>query len=214
MKGLTWVLWLAFAGCAALDWYAVWRGRRTLEAVAKPLTMVALLGAALSLGAADTAPGRWLLVALALCLAGDVALLSKSEPRFLAGLGAFLLGHLAYVAALRPLGGQSIAAALPGLGAVLLLVLVVGRPVLAATRRQGEPGLAGAVAAYMIVIGAMVVTAFGTGRPVVAAGALVFMASDAVLALDRFVRPRPWAPLVVMVTYHLGQGLIVAGALR
>jgi hypothetical protein len=28
------------------------------------------------------------------------------------------------------------------------------------------------------------------------------------------VRPQRWAPLVVMVTYHLGQGLIVAGALR
>jgi uncharacterized membrane protein YhhN len=66
----------------------------------------------------------------------------------------------------------------------------------------------------MLVIGAMVVTAFGTGRPLVAAGALVFMVSDAVLALDRFVRPRSWAPLAVMVTYHLGQGLIVAGALR
>ena len=152
-----WVLWLAFAGCAALDWYAVWRGRRTLEAVAKPLTMVALLGAALSLGAAHTTPGRWLLVALALSSPAT----SRSSPEraaLLAGLGAFLLGHLAYVAALRPLGGQSIAAALPGLGAVLLLVLVVGRPVLAATRRQGEPGLAGAVAAYMVVIGAMVVT--------------------------------------------------------
>jgi uncharacterized membrane protein YhhN len=208
------VLWLLFAGFAVLDWYAVWRGRRALEAVAKPLAMVALTGVALAMGAGGSGPGRWLLVALVLCLAGDVALLSRTEPRFLAGLGAFLLGHVAYVAALRSLGEQSLTAALPGLAAVLLLVLVVGRPVLAATRRRGEPGLAGAVAAYMVVIGTMVVTAFGTTRPLVAAGALVFMASDAVLAFDRFVRPQRWAPLVVMVTYHLGQGLIVAGALR
>ena len=60
----------------------------------------------------------------------------------------------------------------------------------------------------------MVIVAFDTGEPLIAVGATVFAASDSVLAVDRFVRPwKPWAPVVVMVTYHVGQALIVAGVL-
>ena len=47
-----------------------------------------------------------------------------------------------------------------------------------------------------------------------AAGATVFVASDAILSVNRFVRPVPHARLVLMVTYHVGQALIVAGVLR
>ena len=79
--------------------------------------------------------------------------------------------------------------------------------------REGGPALGGAVTAYMVVIGAMVVTAWATGHPLVALGATVFMVSDAVLALDRFVRARRFGSLAVMVTYHLGQVLIVLGVL-
>ena len=211
---MTGVLWAVVAGFAVLDWYAVWRGSHGLERLAKPLTMVALTAAALSMGAADSASGRWLLAGLVLGLLGDLALLSDSEPRFMAGLSAFLLGHLAYVAAFLPVGPQSLVAALPGAVLVLTLVVVVGRPVLGSAGAQGGPGLAAAVAAYVLVIGAMVVTAWGTGRPLVAAGATVFMVSDAVLAHARFVRPWRRASLLVMVTYHLGQVLIVLGLLR
>ena len=59
----------------------------------------------------------------------------------------------------------------------------------------------------------MVIVAFDTGQPLIAAGATVFAASDSILAVDRFVEPRPWAPLAVMITYHVGQALIVAGVL-
>jgi uncharacterized membrane protein YhhN len=63
------------------------------------------------------------------------------------------------------------------------------------------------------VIGAMLIIAFDTGEPLIAVGASVFAASDSVLAVNRFVSPRPWAPVAVMVTYHVGQALIVAGVL-
>lgn len=211
---MTGLLWVLVAGFAVLDWYAVWRGSRGLERLAKPLTMVALLAAAVSMGAADTGSGRWLLAGLLLGLVGDVALLGEGESRFMAGLSAFLVGHLAYAAAFLPAGPQTLALALPGLVLVVALVAVVGRRVLVGAAAQGGPGLGVAVAAYMLVIGAMVVTAWGTGRPLVAAGASVFMVSDAVLAHARFVRPWQRASLLVMVTYHLGQVLIVLGLLR
>jgi len=210
---VTGVLWVLVAGFAVLDWYAVWRGARDVERLAKPLTMVALIVAALAMGAADTVSGHRLLAGLVLALLGDVALLGGGERRFLAGLSAFLVGHLAYTAAFLPAGPQSLALALPGLVLVVVLVARVARPVLVGAVAQGGPGLGTAVAAYMLVIGAMVVTAWGTGRPLVAAGASVFMVSDALLAHARFVRPWRWASLLVMVTYHLGQVLIVLGLL-
>ena len=41
----------------------------------------------------------------------------------------------------------------------------------------------------------------------------VFVASDSILSVNRFVRPLPQARLAIMVTYHVGQALIVAGVL-
>ena len=78
------------------------------------------------------------------------------------------------------------------------------------------------VLAYMAVIALMVLSAlacfFRPGWPPVAAalsslGALSFLISDSILASDRFVRRRWWAGVTIMVTYHLGQVLIIAGAL-
>ena len=95
------------------------------------------------------------------------------------------------------------------LGACLLAT----RQVATATYLRGGLALAAPVAIYTVVIGAMVIYAFTTGVPLVAIGATVFAASDTVLARDRFVHPRDGAQLLVMVTYHVGQALIVAGVL-
>jgi uncharacterized membrane protein YhhN len=44
-------------------------------------------------------------------------------------------------------------------------------------------------------------------------GALLFFASDSMLAWDRFLNPLPHARLRVMLTYHLGQIGIILGAM-
>ena len=38
---------------------------------------------------------------------------------------------------------------------------------------------------------------------------MLFYASDALIGWGRFVEARPWGDLAVMVTYHLGQVLLV-----
>ena len=96
---------------------------------------------------------------------------------------------------------------------MLFACLIATRRVVPATLLRGGQALALPVALYTVVIGAMVIVAFDTGHPVIAVGATVFAVSDSILAVDRFVAPRPWAAVVVMVTYHLGQALIVAGLL-
>ncbi len=206
------LVWVLPAVLAAVDWWAVARDDRRTETWAKPATLVALLVAAVALDAAGSTPGRWLLVALVFGLLGDVALLGDSLGRFRAGVAAFLVGHLAYLACFATLGlprpGWSWAVLV-----VLLASLVATRDVLPATHRLDGPALSVPVAVYTAAIAAMLVAAWFTGEWLVALGATVFVASDATLSVDRFVRPIPRADLFVMVTYHVGQALIVAGVL-
>lgn len=206
------LIWVVPAIAAVTDWYAVARGDRRIETWAKPAAILGLVLVAVVLGATGTSAGSWLLVGLVLGLVGDVFLLGESDTRFRLGLAAFLVGHLAYVVSFLALGlapaGWAFVAWL-----VLFACLVATRRVVPATFLRGGRALALPVALYTVVIGAMVIVAFDTGKPLVAVGATVFAASDSILAIDRFVEPRPWARLAVMTTYHVGQALIVAGIL-
>ncbi len=205
-------IWVLPACFALVDWYAVARDDRKTEVWAKPLVLASLIVAAVVLGATETAAGIWLLVALGFGLLGDVALLSDSLPRFRAGVLAFLVGHLAYLVCFASLGLTMPAWSWIGL-AILGVALFATRGVVPATHRLGGRALSVPVAVYSVVIGAMLLCAWFTGVPLVALGATVFVVSDATLSIDRFVRPIPHARLVLMVTYHVGQALIVAGVL-
>jgi hypothetical protein len=57
----------------------------------------------------------------------------------------------------------------------------------------------------------MVALGFGTAAVASAIGALLFLFSDLTLAWGRFVQPLLRGPVIVAVTYHLAQGLIVVG---
>lgn len=206
--------WSLFALVALLDWIAVARGSRRLEAVLKPAALALLIVVALVLGATDSSTGTWLLVALVFGLIGDIALLDDSVERFKAGLAAFFVGHIAYIVAFLTAPGSSFGN-LQGLAAGLVMAAALSytREVLPRVRENHGLALAVPVAAYTTVIGVMLFVAFTTGLWLVAVGAAIFVASDSILARDRFVAPLPHGHLKVMVTYHLGQALIVAGLL-
>jgi alkenylglycerophosphocholine hydrolase len=55
----------------------------------------------------------------------------------------------------------------------------------------------------------MVAAAVGAGSRWGILGAVLFLASDSVLAWDKFVRPLAHGHLVVMITYHLAQTALV-----
>lgn len=193
---------------AAADWVAVATQRRRVEYVLKPLTMVLLISAALSMSAADPSNARWWLVAgLVASLAGDVFLVI--DGHFVEGLGSFLVGHVLYVIAFITmgvaLGPLILGAALAGVALALLGVRVVR-----GAAEHGRP-LAMAVVAYMLVISVMVTFAFGTTRPAAIIGALLFYASDGAIGWSRFVDEFPHSRLFIMITYHLGQiGLVLS----
>ncbi len=70
------------------------------------------------------------------------------------------------------------------------------------------------VSAYIAIISVMVASAIATRNVVAIAGAAIFMASDTLIAWNRFVRPLAWAPVTIMVTYHLAQTALVLSLLR
>lgn len=213
------VAFLILAGVAAVgDSLAVGRRMRRLEYALKPLVLLLLIGAACFADLGASKP--WVLAALLLGLAGDVALLLRPEERapvhgsaelpFLIGLGAFLLGHLAYLVAFVRHGLHVI----PLFAGVLV---VLGTAVLALPRvlpgadRQGGRRMAALVGAYAAVLGAMTVLGFGTAALATGIGALLLLASDVTLAWGRYVQPLLRGPVIVAVTYHLAQLLIVVG---
>ena len=211
MNIYAWVLLAAAAFAAVGDWAAVGTRRPGVEQVAKP-AVVLLLGAfAWLLHAEQTLPGRWLLVALVLCLVGDVLLLSHTDRAFGAGLAAFLLAHLALVAVAVSLPRRDPVWAGVGL-TVVVVGLVVWRVLWPLARRAVAEG--GPPTAYALVLGAFVTLAWFSGHLLLGIGASLFLVSDSVLAAERFWRPVPGGRLVVMVSYHAALAGIVLGVLR
>ena len=208
MTTTAWALAAIAAAFALVDWWAVAADRRAVRLVAKPGTLVALIGVALAVDPVDDTVRTWMVVGLVLSLAGDVFLMLP-ERWFVAGLVSFLLGHVAYVVGLQ-LAPTSIGWTIAGVVVVLAGGSTIGRTIVARVAAGPHRELVGPVVAYLVVISAMVVSAFGTAAIAAIAGALLFYASDATLAWNRFVEPRRRGPLAVMITYHLGQAGLVA----
>lgn len=192
------------------------RGPRAGLYVAKPLATASIVAiAALGMPGEPAGYGALVVVGLCLSLVGDVALMFEGERWFLAGLIAFLAAHLWYIAAFlvrasaseASVGGAAaiVAAAIVGLyGAAFYAWL---RPHLGAMRIPAF--------VYMTALAAMVWTAalaWSNGPSPATRNALVgaalFLVSDTILAVDRFRRPVPGAPALVLATYYAAQWLI------
>lgn len=199
---------VAIAG-AMLGGAAVW-----LLYIGKPLTTLLIL-----LLAASAAPSvgkryrRAVLAGMALSLVGDVLLMLPTDL-FVPGLIAFLLAHIGYVVAFAP--GSTRAARAIGFG-VLAVVVAIN---LAGLLPHIAPALKGAVLAYVVVLASM--AAFALARAwtpalmhawpratrFAAFGAVCFVASDSLLAWDRFGGGIPLAPLAILSTYWIAQWCI------
>lgn len=204
MNAGAWVFLFA-AGLVALgDWFAVVRHQKTLEYVCKPLTIVLLLGLAASVDTDGSGAVRgWFVAALILSMLGDVWLMLPRDL-FIPGLASFLLAHLAYIAGMWVDGVSFLGIAI-GLAVAGLAALVVGGRILRRVRASSDPAMAVPVGAYMAVISLMLASAFGTEEGLAIGGAALFFCSDALIAWERFVRPRAWHGLAIIVTYHVAQ---------
>lgn len=179
--------------------------------IAKPLASLGFVAAALSFGAlSQGAYGVALLVALVLSLAGDVLLIPKgAKGPFLAGLTAFLLGHVAFAVAFV-LRGVELRTALFALAPLAVVAALVSRWLYPKLR----PSMRAPVLAYIVVISAMLSLATGAvarGAPgILGTGALAFYLSDLAVARQRFVTPSFTNRLVGLPLYYGAQLLLAA----
>jgi len=206
LTSTAWLLLAVAAVFAAADWVAVVRDLDRLEFAAKPATMIALIGVALTLTPHIDAR-RWaFVVALIFSLVGDVFLMLPRDF-FVQGLSAFLVAHVAYIVGLR-IGAAEIRPLVVSAIPVAVAAALIGGRILRALRDK-RPELVVPVSAYIGVLAVMVAAALATGEPLAAFGAVFFMASDSLIAWSRFVMPLDWAPVTIMVTYHIAQAMLV-----
>jgi uncharacterized membrane protein YhhN len=216
------VFFILAAMIALVDWVAVVYGTRRLEYFAKPGVMLALL-AAIGFTSEFRGPMLWFGLGIIFSLAGDVFLMLRRE-RFIAGLVAFLLAHMAYLTGLLSRPPQITLAG----GIVAILVGLTGIQLYRAIRsglvRSNKEKLKLPVMVYAVFISLMLLVALltlvsanefwlPTAALLVSAGALLFYLSDAFLAWNRFVQPLGHARLRVIIPYHLGQALLILGAM-
>ena len=201
----------ALAAAALSTWLhlrAEYRGPRWQVYLFKPFTTaILLLLAALAVSAHGPRYQVAIVVGLGCSLVGDVMLMLPRD-RFVPGLAAFLLAHLAYLVAFAS-GVQT------GAAPVLLLPLLATGILLLRLLWPGLRQLKGPVLAYTAAILLMVWMAWGRewaahggGASLAAAGATLFLLSDAILALNRFRRPWPGAQIAIMTSYVAAQAMI------
>jgi uncharacterized membrane protein YhhN len=206
---------------ALIEWMAIYKNWRKVEYFAKPGVMVFLL-AWLVLTGELSGLVVWFGIGILLSLVGDIFLLNPNEQRwFLFGLGAFLLAHIAYIIGFNspppPFNGITFVVAL----IVVMSALPLVRRILLGAAQMGLRRLILPVRIYAAAISLMLFSALITlfridwlsiPAYLVSIGAILFITSDIVLAWNKFVKPIRRGRLILMITYHLGQFALIAGA--
>ena len=179
----------------------------------KPLTTTLILLPVLVLASNSTSAYAPLIAAgLAFALLGDI-LLMLPEERFVMGIGSFAATHALYLAAFISAAGLALIN--PSTIPLILFSVIMTRFLWAGLRKS----LQIPVLAYIVLITIMTAQAIGgavesegASLAIAAAGAVLFLASDSMLAIDRFRLPFKAAQASVLSTYWLGQWLIALSA--
>lgn len=207
------ILCVLFALTAAVSITGEYRGPRTIVYVFKPLTTILIIATALLADRAGPTE-RWLItIGLVFSLAGDIFLMLPEEPPrfFIPGLIVFLIAHVFYIVAFSlgvPWMVSDAWIALPfvafGIGCAVYFWPHLGP-------------MKGPVVAYILVIlvmgwrSAVRIGVEGipmTGAVLACVGAILFILSDLILAVNKFVRPFRVARLTNLTAYWGGQALI------
>jgi uncharacterized membrane protein YhhN len=161
------------------------------------------------------------ILALFFSFTGDLALSFSGNTAFLAGMGAFMLTHICnsvYFWKLQRNSPVTIhSRILPG---IIMLVIATGIFILLAPY-LGQ--LAYPIIIYMFLISVMAVLATGTaeakqikqiGKHCFIPGAFLFVVSDSILAINRFLLHDTAMAVLVMLTYGMAQFFLVRGYMR
>ena len=174
----------------------------------KPLTTILIILLAVFQTPEVSENYKYLIIGgLLFSLAGDIFLMLPGD-RFIAGLVSFFIAHILYICAfagdMGPYLEWSYLIPVLTYAAVFLAIL------LPHTKKMSIP-----VIAYTLVLAVFLWQAAGRGltlegnSPDIAfLGAVLFVASDSVLAYDRFVKGFKFAGVFIMLTYWAAQVFI------
>lgn len=155
---------------------------------------------------------KLMLIAFFFSLLGDTFLMIKGEKYFMFGLGSFLITHLFYIFVFsRNKLKMNLLTRISFLifSGIMLLIL----------KDNVNKSLLIPIIIYMITITIMAISASErNSNPdsyrLVLMGAILFVLSDTLIAIDRFVVPIPFQTFLIMGTYVLAQYLIAVGFLK
>ncbi|MGN7477047.1 lysoplasmalogenase [Solibacillus silvestris] len=171
----------------------------SLKMVFKLLPMVLLITLAFLTKIPVKSTYYWLIsIGLIFCAIGDYTL-----QWFIIGLCFFLTGHIFYIFAFR----SANTAKTPIYAKVILLLYgaIMMFWIAGSLVQKGDIVLAIAVAAYIVVILMMGWTSFRTGSSFAIIGAMLFIASDSILAINRFMLDVAYSHELIMFTYYAAQ---------
>jgi uncharacterized membrane protein YhhN len=196
--------------CAVLV-YAEHARAGTLRSASKTIASLAFIavGVIAARGHAHgiSSPSTWIIAGLIFGAVGDVALLGRGDGAFMAGLVAFLFGHIAYVVAIA-----NIVHPTEWITPLAIVPVIGGACALAWLWPHLGP-MKAPVIVYVLTIVSMVVGALAVRHAVLTTGAILFFISDLAVARDKFVASgftnRAWG----LPCYYAGQ-LLIAWSLR
>lgn len=188
------------------------------EYLFKPLLMISLgyyfVNATILRGVRQN---QFVLAAIISSLLGDIFLMF--EGYFIQGLGAFLIAHIFYILAFRPEASRFFSKKellIPGTA-----VLIYGGLLLGIVLPNVNSALKIPIIFYSLTILIMLLTTlhrFGNVSAIsfkyVIIGATLFVISDSMIAISKFVTSFPMDGVLIMATYGVGQYLIVKGFLK
>jgi uncharacterized membrane protein YhhN len=162
-----------------------------------------------------------IIIALIFSWLGDVLLLLDKQFKtlFIYGLIAFLIAHIFYIFYFWKIRKLNAVTDLPN--ALIFVGIAAYSLTLFAFLAPNVRNLLVPVAVYALVITTMLavcLSAFNlktqTFGKLCVAGTFLFLVSDSILAINRFVAPFTFAPVLIMLTYAIAQLLITEGSLR
>ncbi len=194
-----------------------------LHLVTKPALLLLLLGYYyFTVREQNNTPSFMVILALIFSWGGDVLLMKQGELFFMLGLISFLIAHVFYIFVFRQFRNDDETSSLQGLQRIRFafpIILYGSGLVVVLYSTLGDMTVP--VLIYAAVLTLMVLNAlFRFGRTSSASfayafgGAILFMISDSLLAVNKFLDPITLSGFWIMLTYIAAQFFIVTGLLK
>jgi uncharacterized membrane protein YhhN len=199
---------ILFFIAAIADVYGIISANETIKTIAKPMLLTLLVVVYL---ASVKKPIFWYVLGLFFCFVGDVLLMFSGANFFMYGLSAFLFGHLVYIKVTssflpNDLTVKMISSAFPFVVFFAVLMYLI---------YSNLGGMLIPVTVYGITISTFGSVALlnyrnekSTENLWLLVGALLFLLSDSLIALNKFYEPHDIYGVSIMITYILAQFLI------